>query len=167
MKSIGQLIRNVASNYAEAITSGLIHILLTPVVINHLGLIGLSIWVLSQTIAYYTNFLDFRLEDAQLRVLFATAGEDSNHTSIRVVQTALVVSCGIGAAVLLLALVVSYLPLSVVFDLSDDASTELAIVAPLLITNVALNLPASVFVVFMRLIDASILPTPWKSRCRA
>lgn len=60
-------LRNIAANYSAAGINGLLFLLVTPVVVQSLGIAQYSTWVIVQTLGYYLGFLDLGLVDAQIR----------------------------------------------------------------------------------------------------
>jgi len=67
MNAVIRLLRNVGSNYVKVGVDGLIIIVLTPYLVNELGVALYAVWVIVQTIGYYLGFLDLGVADAQVQ----------------------------------------------------------------------------------------------------
>jgi O-antigen/teichoic acid export membrane protein len=55
---VAVLLRNISWNYLQAGVSGIVYLLLTPLIVAQLGTIGFGLWVLLNAILFYLKFLD-------------------------------------------------------------------------------------------------------------
>ena len=157
----GHIVRNILSNYAASIVGGLIFIVLTPYVVGKLGIVGYGVWVLVGVIGYFINYLDFGLDDAQLKYIAEFDGSGDPDSVNRLLVTALSVHSLIGLGAFTITLLLAVLPAEQLFNVPAEAVPEFKIVLILLGINLLFGFPASVvegvFEGFQRFDVANIL----------
>jgi len=72
--SVARVVRNIGSGYAGAGVNGLVLLLLTPLVIRHLGPGDYGIWVLASAIGSYLGFLNAGSGAVGVRAVASLAG---------------------------------------------------------------------------------------------
>ena len=72
--SVARVVRNIGSGYAGAAVNGLVLLLLTPLVIRHLGPGDYGIWVLASAIGSYLGFLNAGSGAVGVRAVASLAG---------------------------------------------------------------------------------------------
>jgi O-antigen/teichoic acid export membrane protein len=72
--SLSRAVRNIGSGYAGAAVNGLVLILLTPLVVRHLGASQYGIWVLATAIGSYLGFLNAGSGAAGVRAVARLSG---------------------------------------------------------------------------------------------
>ena len=130
-----QFLRNVTSNYVVVGVDALIFILLTPIVVRSLGLELYAVWVIMQTIAYYLDYLDAGVPDAQIRQhAILVARRDSRGLSA-LQGTVFVLYLAAGLVAIVLTAALSALPLRDWLDIPSSA--DAAFVPTLLLFGLA------------------------------
>src|SRR6266571_1875040 len=72
--SVALVARNIGSGYVGAAVNGMVLLLLTPLVVRHLGPRGYGIWVLATAIGSYLGFLNAGSGAAGVRAVARLAG---------------------------------------------------------------------------------------------
>lgn len=72
--SLSRVVRNIGSGYAGAAVNGVVLLLLTPLVVRHLGPSQYGIWVLATAIGSYLGFLNAGSGAAGVRAVARLAG---------------------------------------------------------------------------------------------
>ncbi len=72
--SVARVARNIGSGYVGAAVNGMVLLLLTPLVVRHLGPRGYGIWVLATAIGSYLGFLNAGSGAAGVRAVARLAG---------------------------------------------------------------------------------------------
>jgi O-antigen/teichoic acid export membrane protein len=85
--SVGRIARNIGSGYAGVALNGVVLLLLTPLVIRHLGSGDYGIWVLTSAIGSYLGFLNAGSGAAGVRSVAARAGRGRLSEASREVGT--------------------------------------------------------------------------------
>lgn len=139
----GSWVRNVGSGYLDAIVGGLVFLVLTPVLIDRLGVEQYAIWVLSHTITYYIGFLDLGLGSAQVRYQAWFAARN-RIGSVRRLTTTVCLLLTIGGVLgALLAVGISSQAPSSWLDVSSSAAADFPILMLVLAMQVLVAMPAS------------------------
>jgi O-antigen/teichoic acid export membrane protein len=133
---------NVGSGYADLLVGGAIYVLLTPILVSHLGVDGYAVWVVSHVITFYLGFLDLGLSRAQVRFHARHAGRPRYVRQIIATTTAALTLAGIAA--MMLAVATATLPLAEWFGVSGPLAGALAPALVILGANLLLDMPGSV-----------------------
>ena len=136
-------LHNVATGYSDIAVGGVIYVLLTPVLVQALGVEAYALWVLSHTVTFYLGLMDLGLGPAHVRfhAVYAARGRQRRlRALLATVLIALTVS-GVFAAAAAGLLAVS--PVAAWLDLSGDLAAAAPIVLLLIAGNVLVSLPGS------------------------
>src|SRR3569833_77510 len=95
-------LRNVGSSYADAAVGGVVFVLLSPVIVRHLGNEAYAVWVLAHTITFYLAFLDLGFANAQVRYHARFSAHGNVEAVRQVISTSIVSLLVVGVVVLLL-----------------------------------------------------------------
>jgi O-antigen/teichoic acid export membrane protein len=94
---ISRVLRNASFNYLGAAASVGVMLLVTPIVVGHLGVAVYAIWVLAHRIVFYINFVDLGLYSAVVKYVAQLSGRGDTREMNRVIgatPTALSI-CGV------------------------------------------------------------------------
>ncbi len=138
MSRAGRFLRNVSSNYAVTAVDALVFILLTPFIVHHLGIELYAVWVIMQTIAYYLDFLDVGLPDAQVRQHAILVARNDPDGVAKLQGTVFVLYLAAGAAAMLAAAGLVAMPTREWLDI--PASADAAFAPVLLLFGLAASL---------------------------
>jgi O-antigen/teichoic acid export membrane protein len=133
---------NVGSGYADLLVGGAIYVLLTPILVSHLGVDGYAVWVMSHVITFYLGFLDLGVSRAQVRFHARQARRPRYVRQLIATTTAALTLAGIAAA--MLAVATASLPLGEWFGVSAPLGGALATAVAILGANLLLRMPGSV-----------------------
>lgn len=136
-------LNNVATGYSDIAFGGVIYVLLTPVLVQGLGVEAYALWVLSHTVTFYLGLMDLGLGPAHVRfhALYAARGRQRRlRALLATVGVALMLS-GVLAAVAAGLLALS--PAAVWLDLPGDLAAAVPVVLLLIAVNVLFSLPGS------------------------
>jgi len=67
MSQAREAIRNASWNYIQAAVSVVLFLLLTPLVVQHLGMVAYGVWVLVHALLVYLNFFDLGIHTSLVR----------------------------------------------------------------------------------------------------
>ncbi len=95
--SVARVARNIGSGYAGAAVNGLVVLLLTPLVIRHLGPGDYGIWVLATAIGSYLGFLNAGSGAAAVRAVATLAGTGRMEETRRAVGSVFRIYLVVGA----------------------------------------------------------------------
>lgn len=132
MNALLQRLRNVSSNYVSVAVHGLIVILLTPYVVNELGVAQYAVWIIVQTIGYYLGFLDLGVADAQVQRHSVLQARGATTELGRLHGTVLTFFAGAGLIALSISLVLVAFPTAALFDIPPGSEGAYAVVVPLI-----------------------------------
>jgi O-antigen/teichoic acid export membrane protein len=142
--SPGQWLLNVGTGYVDAATGAVVYLLLTPLLVRHLGLEVYGIWVLSHAIASYLNLFDLGLGEAQVRFHSRYAARGRDDLVRRLIGSIAAAMLVAGALAALTGAVVTMLPYERVFEVSSALAGDLRVVMLVLAAQVLVAIPASV-----------------------
>jgi len=94
--SVARVARNIGSGYAGAAVNGVVLLLLTPLVIRHLGPGDYGIWVLASAIGSYLGFLNAGSGAAGVRAVASLAGTGRLSEASRAVGSIFRIYLGVG-----------------------------------------------------------------------
>ncbi len=138
-----QWLLNVAAGYVDLAVGALIFILITPVIVRHLGVEGYAVWMLSHTITFYLEFFNLGLGEAQVR-LHARFGELRRKEFLRRLFGTVLVSLALaGLLACATGMAVAFGPLPDWFDVSHSLAGDLRTVIAILAVNLLISMPAS------------------------
>ena len=96
------MVRNVLSNWVGFLVTGIVHLVLTPILIHHLGDFNYGIWVLVISVLSYYGLLDLGMHTALLRFVAKAKGEDDRRALNEILGTSLVIAASVAAVVMVL-----------------------------------------------------------------
>lgn len=106
--SVARVVRNIGSGYAGAAVNGVVLLLLTPLVIRHLGARDYGIWILASAIGSYLGFLNAGSGAAGVRSVASLAAAGRLGEASRAVGSIFRIYLGVGifacAALILVSL---------------------------------------------------------------
>lgn len=138
-----QWLLNVAAGYVDLAVGAAIFILITPIIVRHLGVEGYAVWMLSHTITFYLGFFNLGLGEAQVR-LHARFGELRRGELLqRLFGTVLVALAIAGMLACATGMAVAFGPLPEWFDVSRSLAGDLRTVLAILAVNLLISMPAS------------------------
>ena len=138
-----QWLLNVAAGYVDIAVGGLIFVLITPIIVRHLGVEGYAVWMLSHTITFYLEFFNLGLGEAQVR-LHARFGAMRREEMLRRLFGTILASLAIaGVLACITGLIVAFGPLSDWFEVSSSLAGDLRTVVAILAVNLLIAMPAS------------------------
>jgi O-antigen/teichoic acid export membrane protein len=140
---IGSWIRNVGSGYVDSVVGGLVFLVLTPVLIQKLGVEQYAIWILAHTITYYIGFLDLGIGSAQVRYQAWLSARDRHASVRRLTSTVSLLLTAAGIVGALLALIVSAQTPTSWLEVSAAAAVDFPILMIVLAANLLVAMPAS------------------------
>ncbi len=143
-----KLVRNTMVNGLGSMSAILVALVMTPLLIDHLGLSGYGVWTLALTLTFsggYASLADLGIEGATVRyVAEETADEDLEAVS-RTVSTTLLLFCAIAAIVAPMAVALAGAFVSL-FGVSRDLHHAAVLCFELVGASIAFELPARAFV---------------------
>lgn len=136
-------LRNVGTSYGDLLLGGVLYILLTPILIRHLGLELYALWIVSHVVTFYLKLLDFGFLQAQVRFHARYAAKNRRRVVRRLVATTTLVLAIMGLAAAMLAALLALGPAQEWFRPSPGLERELRLVLLILAVNVLLTMPGS------------------------
>jgi O-antigen/teichoic acid export membrane protein len=143
-----QLVRNTLANGLGSVIGIVVGVLLTPFMIDRLGLAAYGVWTLALTLTFsggYASLADLGVEGATVRYVAEASAEDDLEGLNRTVSTTLVLFCAI-AALLGPAAVLLARPLVSLFGVSEHLRGAATLCFALVGGQLAFELPARAFV---------------------
>ncbi len=138
-----QWLLNVAAGYVDLAVGAIIFVVITPIIVRHLGVEGYAVWMLSHTITFYLEFFNLGLGAAQVR-LHARFGELERQELLRRLFGTVLVSLSVaGVLACLTGITVAFGPLGQWFDVSAALAGDLRTVVAILAVNLLIAMPAS------------------------
>ena len=139
-----QWIINIATNYLRFLASMVAVFVMTPYIIDKLGVDQFGLWTLIYAVVSLFGLMDFGLATAAVKFVAEATGAGDLEDRNRTLATLLIVYAAIGitCAALILALAG---PLRGFFDLTAQQQTQFVPVLCVLGIAIALNFPASLF----------------------
>jgi O-antigen/teichoic acid export membrane protein len=143
-----RLVRNTAVNGAGTAVGIAVALVLTPFMINRLGLAAYGVWALALTLSFaggYASLADLGIEGATVRYVAESVEDRDVRALNRTVSTSLAVFCLVGAV---LAVIVAALagPLVDLFGVPGRLQHDAKICFALVGLQLAFELPARAFV---------------------
>jgi O-antigen/teichoic acid export membrane protein len=138
------MLRNILSNWASLAFLGLLSFLLTPFMIHHLGDLDYGIFVLAFSMASYWELLDVGIRSTLQRFIGRMRGLGDRQGLNATFSTALALTIGIGALVVMVAAVLSEL-MPGFFRLHGWEANRFRWLVVLLGLNTGFGLPAFLF----------------------
>lgn len=135
--------RNVGSSYGDLLVGGIIYLLMTPLLIRHLGLELYALWLVSHVITFYLQLLDFGFNEAQVRFHARYVAKNQQYLVRKLLATT---TAALGVAGLVagaLAVAVAFSPVYGWFDMSAGVESELRAVLLVVAINLLLSIPGS------------------------
>jgi O-antigen/teichoic acid export membrane protein len=137
------MLQSIFSNWVTLVVTGLISVILTPVLIHGLGDFHYGVWILVGSVLEYSSFVDMGLRTTLQRFVAKLEGVHQRKALNQTLATSLVLSVPVSLLVCLLAVIfASVLPNF--FGLSAEAKPLFAKVIVLLGLSVAITLPARI-----------------------
>lgn len=143
MSSLAAFTRNISWSYVEIGVAAAVYFLLTPFIVEKLGVVGFGLWTLINAVVYFLAFLDLGFYNAMVKYI-AEFGEKDQWRRINALLginlTALTLAGGV-------ALIGSFLIAGVapwVFDLPPQQEGEFQLAIILLGINLLIAFPLSV-----------------------
>lgn len=136
-------LNNVATGYTDIAVGGVIYVLLTPVLVQALGVEAYALWVLSHTVTFYLGLMDLGLGPAHVRfhALYAARGRQRRLRALLATVVVALTLSGVLAATAAGLLAVS--PVATWLDLSGELAAAAPLVLLLVAVNVLISLPGS------------------------
>ena len=137
------MLKNVVSNWTGLVVTGVFSVLLTPVMIHHLGIVYYGMWILAASLLDYYGLIDVAMRTALFRFVARFRGANQRGELADTISTALTIATATGFVLLaLIPLVASILPR---FFLLANSSTHLfRWVLTLVGISLSLTIPARV-----------------------
>lgn len=142
-RSLRQWLRNVAAGYGETLVSAAILILLTPVIVAHLGVEAYGAWVLGHSIAFYLQFFDLGFGEAQVRLHARFAERACRDLIEKLVATVLVCLAVGGAVAAVVGAALAFGASTAWLEVSGALEGQLRTVIALLAVNLLVSIPGS------------------------
>ena len=127
-----QFLRNITSNYVVTSIDALVFVLLTPFVVNSLGIELYAVWVILQTLGYYLDFFDLGVPDAQVRWHTRLHKANDAKGLARLQGTVFVLYLGAGGLAVLGSIVIALSPAQQWLDIPAASSNSFVLVLLLL-----------------------------------
>jgi O-antigen/teichoic acid export membrane protein len=143
-----KLVRNTLANGIGSVIGVLIGLVLTPLLIHHLGLAGYGVWALALTLTFaggYASISELGIEGATVRYVAEAYADHDLEALNRTVSTSLAVFCLIGVILAPTAVLLAH-PLVGLFGVPDHLRSAAATCFVLVGAQLALELPARAFV---------------------
>ena len=119
MNIIKKIVLNISSNYLGAIVNIVVALILTPLLVRHLGGIGYGVWITLSTIILFIGYIDLGLGDAIVKYV-AEYKESSDQTALtKTIGTALSIYLILAVVALILSLIISIF-VSSLFNIPSD-----------------------------------------------
>jgi len=141
---LATLLRNVSWNYVEAAVSLIVYFLLTPFVVEHLGVVGYGLWVLLNTILFYLRFFDLGFHNALVKYVAEHSEKREWYAANALISGTASVLLLAGVAALVASAAIAWLLIPHAFNLPAERIPELQLAAVLLGVDLLLAFPASV-----------------------
>jgi O-antigen/teichoic acid export membrane protein len=135
--------RNIGAGYADAAVGGAVYLVLTPLLVRHLGPEGYAIWVISHTVTFYLHFLDFGFGEAQIRLHARYLALQRQRLFERLIATVIVALSVAGVLAGAIGMLIAVGPLHLLVDVSKGLQGDLQMVLVVLAANVIIAIPAS------------------------
>lgn len=119
MNAAKRIAINISSNYLGRIVGIVSTLILTPLLVRHLGSTGYGVWVMLNTIIYFIGYLDLGLENALVKYVAQYKGEANNTALNKTIRTSLFIYIYVGFAALALCTIFSFVVPSV-FNIPAD-----------------------------------------------
>jgi O-antigen/teichoic acid export membrane protein len=132
MSSVLQLFRNVSSNYLKVGIDGVIAIVLTPYLVQELGVAQYAIWIIVNTLGYYLGFLDLGVSDAQVQRHSVLQARGATVELGQLHGTVLVFFAAAGGLAFAVSIGVAALPSAELFDVPAELRGTFTLVLPLI-----------------------------------
>jgi len=144
VSSLATLSRNISWNYIDAAVALIVYLVLTPVIVNYLGVTGFGIWVLINAILYYLQFLDLGFYGALVKYI-AEFGERGDWPRVNgLIQTTISVLILAGVVALSLSAVVAVWIVPSFFNVPPDRVAEFQLAVLLIGFQLLVGFPGSV-----------------------
>lgn len=124
MNIIKKIVLNISSNYLGAIVNIVVALILTPLLVRHLGDIGFGVWITISTIIIFIGYIDLGLGDAIVKYVAEYKEVSDENTLQKTIGTALSIYLILGVVALILSLFISIFVTSF-FNIPSDY-TEVA-----------------------------------------
>jgi O-antigen/teichoic acid export membrane protein len=143
-----KLVRNTFANGIGSATGILVGLILTPFMIERLGLAAYGVWTLALTLTFaggYVGLSDLGIEGATVRYVAEASAEDDLEAVNRTVSTSLAVFCAIGLVLAPVVIVLAH-PLVELFGVSGRLRGPATTCFQLVGLQLAFELPSRAFV---------------------
>lgn len=99
-------LRNVATGYLDNAVGAVVFVIMTPLIVRHVGVDGYAVWVLSHLVGFYLELADLGLGEAQVRfhARYAARGRGADLRALTATITTALATAGTVGAVLGLVL---------------------------------------------------------------
>jgi O-antigen/teichoic acid export membrane protein len=145
MSSVLQLFRNVSSNYLKVGIDGVIAIVLTPYIVQELGVAQYAVWIIVNTLGYYLGFFDLGVSDAQVQRHSVLQARGATEELGQLHGTVLVFFAAAGALAFAVSVGLAALPSAEVFDVPVELRNEFTLVLPLIGLTVLISFVDAAF----------------------
>ncbi len=132
MSSVLQLFRNVSSNYLKVGIDGVIAIVLTPYLVQELGVAQYAVWIIVNTLGYYLGFLDLGVSDAQVQRHSVLQARGATAELGQLHGTVLAFFAAAGGLAFAVSIGVAALPSAELFDVPVEMRDAFTVVLPLI-----------------------------------
>jgi O-antigen/teichoic acid export membrane protein len=139
-----ELIKNVGSSWFSLGVNILVGIFLSPFILHRLGTTAYGAWILVFSVTGYYGLFDLGIRSSIIRYVSTYTAVNDIEAVSRLINTALAVYTGIGAAVIVATLLLSGF-LGVLFRMPSDFLPTARLLFLMVGTAVALGFPAGVF----------------------
>ena len=146
--SAARVVRNTLANGAGGIAGIAIGIVVTPFIINQLGLTAYGVWTLALTLTFaggYASLADLGVEAATARYVAEARGDGDEEAINRTVSTTLAFFTGLGI-VIAAAIVALSVPLTHLFSVPDDMHRAAVLCFAIVGGQIVFELPSRAFV---------------------
>lgn len=134
---------NVASSYADLAVGALIYVVMTPIIISHLGTEAYGVWIICHTITFYLGFLDLGFGHAQIRFHAEFAAQNRLREIKSLIGTTATLLALAGLAAAVLATVMAFCPVTSWLNIPDELSPTFRAVLLIIAVELLLSFPAA------------------------
>jgi O-antigen/teichoic acid export membrane protein len=140
---IRRWVANVLFGYGDTVVGGIIYLLLTPLIIEHLGIEGYAVWIISHTITFYLHFLDIGLAGAHIRYhtrFSARNRPDELRKLTATIATGMIAAGAVGAS---LGMLIAFGPAQWWVEISSSLQDDFRLVMCMLAINLLVSFPGA------------------------
>ncbi len=143
MSTLRTLTRNISWNYLQTVVRLIIYFLLTPFVVEALGVVGYGLWILLNAILFYLKFLDLGFYSSLVKYVAEYAEREDWETINGLISTTLAALTAAGVTALIGSVAVAFWVVPHVFQVPAENIAELQHATLLVGVNLVIGFPSS------------------------